>query len=141
MRKAISTIAVVGTVAAVALMAVYTQNMPAPTNLFAQEHMREREFQEYLAKFSKSYSSVPEHKFRREIFSRTLDIIEEHNSQNGDYKLGLNKYSDWTEQEKKVLFGYRAEDRGERNEVDLGEGINASPIDWREKGGVTPIKD
>ena len=100
MRNTVSTIAVVGTVCAVALFAVYSQDMPSSNSLFMKDHPREKEFQEFVSKYRRSYGTKAEHSFRRELFAKTLDFIEAHNSENSLSTMAVNKFSDWTQEEK-----------------------------------------
>ncbi|XLU18720.1 hypothetical protein S245_054786, partial [Arachis hypogaea] len=98
------------------------------------------------------YAAIPERRF--EIFKDNLQFIHEHNSTgNKPYKLVLNKFADFTNEEyrarylgtkprsssqqQQLLFGNKKSDRyafGAGNEL-------LASVDWREKGVVSPVKD
>ena len=55
-------------------------------------------FQQYMANFNKSYSSLADFQFRFEMFKRSLDTIEEL-SKNTKTVFRLNQFSDWSNEE------------------------------------------
>ncbi len=62
-------------------------------------------FARYLAKHGKSYSTKEEYERRKEIFSRQLKSVTDHNSKNGvTYNLGMNMFSDLTTEEFTSMF-------------------------------------
>ena len=63
MRSSIITLAVVGTVAAIAVVAL--SEMPSSTSLYTMEVTQENvDFANYLAKYGKSYGTKEEFQFR-----------------------------------------------------------------------------
>jgi Cathepsin propeptide inhibitor domain (I29) len=64
-----------------------------------------------MAAHSKSYATVSEFQRRREVFAETYRYIEERNSNETQaregltYKLGLNKFADWTREEREKIRG------------------------------------
>lgn len=62
-------------------------------------------FEEYIQNFNKEYKDEEEKQNRFEIFKSTLKKINEHNSQNLSYTLGLNQFADRTAEELKVTRG------------------------------------
>jgi len=55
---------------------------------------------------------------------------------------GINKFSDWTEQEYRMMLGYRPDlFHGKKVFTVLPEDSNAASVDWRTKGAVTPVKN
>lgn len=77
------------------------------------------------------------------MFKDRLAKFEEWNSQPGQTsKMGITPYIDWTEDEFKVLLGYKEMDtKPDYYPGDFDTENLADAIDWRTKGAVTPIKD
>ncbi|KAH6772698.1 Granulin repeat cysteine protease family protein [Perilla frutescens var. hirtella] len=106
-------------------------------------------YESWLAKHGKAYNAVGEKEKRFEIFKENLRFIEEHNSVDRPYKVGLNRFADLSNDEfrstfaggrlgrKPRLMSRRASDR---YAVKAGEKLPEF-VDWREKGAVAPVKD
>lgn len=54
--------------------------------------------------------------------------------------LAINKFADWTEEEIAHINGYKPDENRVKNYGDF-DASNAAPIDWRNYGAVTPVKD
>ena len=93
----------------------------------------------YLGEFGKSYITSEEFAMRKALFTQTDAVINEHNATESSFKLGHNKFSDWTDYERSQLLGYIAPDT-EKEPVWL-EPTNEASVDWRTKNAVTPVKD
>ena len=99
------------------------------------------EYFNYLSQFNKSYNTDSEFKMRFERFIKTHTHITEHNEQeNNSYTAGHNQFSDWTYAEYKAIMGYKKGENVTRNTTVFAE-VNSDGIDWRQLGGVTPVKD
>ena len=100
----------------------------------------ESQFRLYIAEFKKSYSSEDEYHIRLKLFERSLRIIEDHNSRNLSYTLGVNRFADLTKEEYKKFLGYRP--RGEKHyqEAQLDSNIKDA-IDWRKSKKVNGVRD
>jgi len=104
----------------------------------------EYQFMKYVAEWNKSYGTKQEYEFRFGLFKKHMIAMAEHNNQNGQTStIGLNMFSDMTNEEFKKMNGYKnvantkVEDKTQLfDTTDL-----ADSIDWRQKGGVTPVKD
>lgn len=103
------------------------------------------EFEEYMHKFSKSYSSDQELALRRQVFIKNLREIREFNSKGQSWSLGLNQFSDLTaaEFEESYLLKVSQEEGGkvEIKDYKALDGNFKLPIsiDWRAKGVITPV--
>ncbi|CAO2830948.1 unnamed protein product [Amaranthus hypochondriacus] len=105
-------------------------------------------YQNWLAQHGKAQNALPDPK-RFEIFKDNLRFIDEHNSVNRPYKVGLNKFADMTNEE------YREKYLGTRpspNTNLLNKKVNKrylplpgdrlpKAVDWRKVGAVNHVKD
>lgn len=140
MRQSVAiTLAVVGTVAITALYAVSYN--PAATSLYTPFTAEDQQFMKFVAKYGKNYGTKEEFEFRAKLFKQNLAKVSMNNARNDvTYRLGLNKFADYTPAEYKRLLGFRNTKRGIENIKVLGAPKNDG-VDWREKGAVTPVKD
>lgn len=54
---------------------------------------------QFLAKYGKTYATKSDIHSRFQIFSANYDRIQEHNEKEDAYKMGINHFSDMTEDE------------------------------------------
>jgi C1A family cysteine protease len=99
------------------------------------------QFVEWVNQYSKLYST-------EELFSRyntfkfNLDIINEHNAGNHTFTLGLNEFSDMTNEEFVSVMAQRFPDASnEARETVEVLGDVPNDVDWRSKGIVNPVKN
>ncbi|KAK4491123.1 hypothetical protein RD792_001847 [Penstemon davidsonii] len=106
-------------------------------------------YESWVVKHGKAYNAIGEKDKRFEIFKDNLRFIDEHNSVDRSYKLGLNRFADLTNEEYRSMFVGGRVDRkarlmnrkaSERYAFKKGEELPES-VDWREKGAVAPVKD
>ncbi|KAL6514221.1 putative cysteine protease rd21b [Orobanche hederae] len=107
-------------------------------------------YDSWLVKHGKAYNAIAEKESRFEIFKDNLRFIDEHNSADRPYKVGLNRFADLTNEEYRSLFAsgrlHKETNRltnrraSDRYAVQAGEKLPES-VDWREKGAVAPVKD
>ncbi|KAK1427443.1 hypothetical protein QVD17_16129 [Tagetes erecta] len=106
-------------------------------------------YMSWRVKHGKFYNSVGENTKRFQIFNANFRYIEQHNSRNSSYKLGLNKFADMSPQEYRLLNNGAKNMhsrrkfnnvKSDRYSVYSGDVI-PDFIDWRNKGAVAPIKD
>ncbi|XP_073041423.1 cysteine proteinase mucunain-like [Primulina eburnea] len=106
-------------------------------------------YESWLVKHGKAYNAIGEKERRFEIFKDNLRFIQEHNSEDRPYKLGLNRFADLTNEEYRSKFVGGRMDRktrmrnrkaSDRYVFKEGDGLPES-VDWREKGAVAPVKD
>lgn len=55
------------------------------------------------------------------------------------HEVGINYLADYSKEEYKRLLGYKSQFPAEK--VKVNENLKATPINWVEKGKVTPVKD
>ena len=101
-----------------------------------------QQFQKFIKKYHKKYTSVNEFLARYEVFKRnTMLTFQENNS----YQTGITKFSDLTHQEfARTYLNLNYDAMAMANfEPYIVKETNAAPDswDWREKGLVGPVKD
>ncbi|CAN0878913.1 Cysteine proteinase RD21A [Linum grandiflorum] len=90
---------------------------------------------------------------RFQIFKENSRFVDEHNSVERSYKVGLNRFADLTNEEYRSMY---LGARFERKEKKVNGSLSSSEsseylfkkgddlpetVDWREKGAVAPVKD
>ncbi|KAK4773015.1 hypothetical protein SAY87_028034 [Trapa incisa] len=107
-------------------------------------------YESWLARHGKAYNGLGEKALRFEIFKDNLRFIDEHNSMNRSYKLGLNKFADLTNEEYRAMFlGTRPDAKRRIMKAKAASNRYAfrpsdrlpSSVDWRAMGAVNAIKD
>ncbi|CAO2813948.1 unnamed protein product [Amaranthus hypochondriacus] len=112
-----------------------------------------RIYETWLVKHKKNYNALGEKEKRFEIFKDNLKLIDQHNSDESQtFKLGLNKFSDLTNDEfRSIYLGKKTKKdsmrllskmkvKSDRYAVKEGDQLPES-VDWREKGAVASVKD
>ena len=97
---------------------------------------------EYLSLHGKSYLTITEFETRKALYIQSDEIIKAHNASESGFKLGHNKFSDWTESERSMLNGLKINNAEEEvNPILLDTTNLPAQIDWRDEGAVTNVKD
>jgi hypothetical protein len=140
----LSTLAVCGTVATVALFNMNSVSQGA--NFLAALTPVEVAFNNYVAKYHKSYATQEEYAYRLSIFETTYHDVMQHNMNNAngmDYVKNINQFSDMSVSEFKMMLGYNPLlNRGnDLPNVEILPETAVTDIDWRSKGAVTPVKN
>jgi C1A family cysteine protease len=142
MRTGFASLAVVGVAACVAVYALSYQ--PQSSSLYSNTLTYEdMEYLKFVSKYGKSYGTKEEFELRSEVFKNTLAQLSEENSKNDNtFRLGVNKFADWTPAEFKRILSYKSMYNQARPAV-AEDFVAAIPdaIDWRQKGAVNPVKD
>ena len=105
------------------------------------------EFLKFISVHNKEYSTTKDMNARREIFNKNLETINYHNSLNKKYKLGVNQFTDLTDEEfaamNKLKTGSSLHTQ-KPSFVSISEEKvlhQAEGLDWRKLGAVTRVKD
>lgn len=116
--KAFATLAVVGTVAAVAAVFCLSgqtssdggvvSSIPGGRFLQAGFSMDDmKEFNKFVQNFNKNYMTNSEFNARFDVFQNNLNSIKKHNKNNKSFKLKLNKFADLSPAEFAKLQGLK----------------------------------
>jgi len=95
---------------------------------------------EYLTLHGKSYITADEFHARKALYMETDALIKAHNETDSSFKLGHNKFSDYTEHERSQMLGGRP-DMNKKDPVWLESNGAPASVDWRNQGAVTSVKD
>ena len=100
-------------------------------------------FQRFITRFDKSYSTLKELETKFEVFASNMEYIREHNSQNHKYTLGVTPFADLTEAEFARFNGIRVGGPLSTGCDKFTSNTNSVPssYDWRDHGAVTPVKN
>lgn len=106
---------------------------------------RQSQFAEFITKYNKKYDA-DEFLDRYNVYKTNAKLIEDHNSGEEGYTMGMNEFGDLTFEEFRAKYtgflGERTEFGRSQNlhEVIPGETFDDS-LDWSSKGAVTPVKN
>lgn len=101
-------------------------------------------FEEFRQKFKKSYESLEKFEERFVIFKDNLRFIMEHNmNKYKNFTLGVNQFSDLTQEEFKKAYLNSKKPLGSYGCQPFSATNSGLPpaIDWRDKGVVNPVRD
>lgn len=105
-------------------------------------------FLNFKNKYNKTYDNIHTHEYRYAIFLENLDIINNHNTNNNDWKMDINSFADLTRDEfgNTYINGFNMPDLDKQAFMvnDYFETVSKDlpeSWDWVEKGAVTPVKD
>jgi len=135
-----ATLALVGVAAIVAV----TTLSPRANSGFAfyQEHS---EFLRFIAKHNRYYKTPQEFEMRASLYRAAVALIEAENAKlENTFRLAVNKFADWTPEEKKAMLGYKRSEGGLLRDGTLKilptDNLTAS-VDWRSSGAVGPVQN
>lgn len=111
-------------------------------------------FKQFVTDYHRVYNTTTEYQHRQQIFCDNYNYIESVNSRNGlEYKLAINKYADWTNDEFKLNPKSEGDDdpslspsekivqniKFDTTEYDYTQIPDS--WDWRDHGHVSKVKD
>ena len=140
MRSGFATLAVVGVAACIAVYALTNgpSTITLNSNVISASDM---EFLKYVSKFGKSYGTKEEFEFRADQFKSTLARISLENSKNDNtFRLGTNKFADWTPAEFKKMLSYMPIG-GPKTYASFANVSIPTSVDWRTEGAVNSVQD
>ena len=99
-------------------------------------------YMDYVTDFRKSYDSVDMFAARKEVFKANYLKMDNHNKNiDKTYEMGLNQFSDWTEEEFQSILTLRVPKTRTITYEDETVAAPKGSIDWRDLGAITPVKD
>ena len=102
-----------------------------------------QQFQKFIKKYQKKYTSIDEFLARYEVFRR--NVMATFKEENSLYQTGITKFSDLTKQEfAKIYLNLNYDAMAMANfDPTIVKVSNAAPAayDWRDYGRVSPVKD
>jgi len=113
------------------------------TALALRRHEYENEFVSFVELYNKQYNAN-EIFYRFNVFKAKLDEVNAWNAANNTWQMGINEWSDltWEEFQQTMLGWTPVEvDNTPEYEAPWSNRVPPNDVDWRTKGGVTPIKN
>ncbi|KAK8942828.1 hypothetical protein KSP39_PZI009196 [Platanthera zijinensis] len=105
-------------------------------------------YQQWMAQHGKAYKDAAEKAHRFEIFKSNMEHVERFNAGKHKYWLGLNQFSDLTNDEFVGLYtGYKRpaskfnSPKTSFRYENVSVAAVAATVDWRKRGAVTPVKN
>ena len=107
--------------------------------LWGSSQNLDSKYMDYLSTYGKGYATNEEYLFRKELYMAMDAKIAEWNSNpNATHVLAHNKFSDWTDYERKMLTGFVGPTKA-KNEVILDVSDIPESVNWVEQGAVNAI--
>ena len=104
----------------------------------------EYQFMGFVSNYGRSYATKAEYNFRLAQFTKRVEEHQRWNAVEGQTSTqGVNHLTDRTDTEIKAINGFKTMENEPARDVkifDLGYEAE-TPLDWRTKGAVTPVKD
>lgn len=105
------------------------------------------EFTKFTTQFNKNYVNEGEYNFRRSIFEKNLELINEHNAKGLSWFLAVNEFTDWTDEEYKKMLGYKNHAANDQQTEELSQlptnckKLTRKTIDYRGTDLVGPVQN
>jgi len=108
------------------------------------ELQKQSKFADFITKYEKKYDA-DEFLDRYNVFKTNLNLIDDHNSGEHDWTMGMNEFGDLTFEEFRSRYtGFAGESKGyarsQNAHKNSGKAL-ADAVDWTTKGAVTPVKN
>ena len=124
------------------LSAIAAYSYTHPSSLILQpSQLEEHEFSSFMLTHSKLYVSEEEHANRLRIFRDNLSFILSTNSENKDWTLGVNHFTDLTFQEFQGKMTGLLQQEPKSPSFSSAYTSISRHVDWTAKGAVTEVKD
>merc|ERR1712147_93369 len=92
----------------------------------------EHAFFRFIAEHNRQYATRGEYHHRLNHFSKYLEFVNEHNSQNGNtWTVGVNQFADYTPEERRAMNGYKADQKKANPVQNLSSENLKDEVDWR----------
>jgi C1A family cysteine protease len=99
------------------------------------------EYRAYMKKFNKKIATPEELFYRASLYKQFVEEMERHNSdKTKTWKMGINQFSDITEEEFVGTFLGEMTKPVEMIEEPVNAGFQGN-VDWRTRGIITPVKN
>lgn len=151
--KIVASIAVVGSIAAIAAL-LGTRESAQGGRFLAQAEGTDsatvEAFQTFITKHNKNYLTKEEYNARLQIFKNNLDLIKNHNAEKEGFELGVNKFADISQEEYEKMLGLKIPEVPDQDiDEDLSEEDNnqtsvltaPASVDWRQSGAVNSVRN
>ena len=94
-----------------------------------------------MSNFGLSYGTQEEFNFRmNQYMIKDAEINEINSNSAHTFTVGHNQFSTWTDDEYKVLLGYKDMPKVENPVAEIND-VRADSVDWRSKNAVTKVKN
>ena len=115
-KKFLGSIAVVGTIAAVAVFNVANGGSDSIGGTFLASNNDQQQlmmsFNQFISENGKNYLTKEEYNARLSIFKSNYEIVKTHNANNNDFKLAMNSFADLSDAEFEKKMGFKKIDNG-----------------------------
>jgi len=105
----------------------------------------EDSFASWITQYNKNYATDTEYSYRLSVYKSNMDYIENQNSQDLGFKLGMNQFGDLTSKEFGSLYlRNKYNTTGLTQKRTVYPAVTAAPpasLDWRTKGVVGPVEN
>lgn len=136
-------------VAVLALFGVITTNAVSIQSKLEENNVK-KVFAAFTNKFQRSYKNQGEYQDRLSNFMKNYQIVTDHNNNNSDFQLEMNKFSDLSDREFQSMLGLDAAAAAEAQndpeaeqfvQTNVDQSSYPASLDWRDKGVIAFMKN
>ena len=128
-KAAVAIVALFGLVGVVAVIALSSGSQPDfASQQLALEH---QDFRQFVSTYDKNYETEEEFSLRFNIYRENAALIRAHNRSQSNYKLGINHFADFTQEEFEMFYTGTYNKKEHLNIVELPTQGLPDSIDWR----------
>lgn len=128
----------------IGLALITTASLYLLLNPTSTNKLHTKEFFAHKARFSKKHATQEELKFRLQIFSQNMEMINKHNSsKTSTFTMGVNQFTDLTFEEFKAKYLMTKETANplSTDNTEIEELNKGKKVDWKEAGMLSPVKN